>query len=93
MTPCAARPFRGFISGPGDTFGTRSQRGRAFFDLVRFSRAFRAVLQADPVRKRLSKTVLRDVLVRTGFFLFPVAYGFFAVLSGHAAYVDFRVLV
>ena len=68
MTPCALRPFRGFISGPGDTFGTRSQRGRAFFDFVRFSRAIRAVLQADPVRKRLSMTILRDVLVRTGFF-------------------------
>ena len=93
MTPCGLRPFRGFISGPGDTFGTRSQRGRAFFDFVRFSRAFRAVLQADPVRKRLSMTVLRDVLVRTGFFLFFRSIRFFAVLSGHAAYVDLRVLV
>ena len=52
----------------GYTFGTRSQRGRAFFDFVRFSLAFRAVLQADPVRKRLSMTILRDVFVRTGFF-------------------------
>ena len=60
--PRASRPFRGFISGPGDTFGTRSQRGRAFFDFVRFSRAIRAVLQADPVRKRLS---MRTVVSRS----------------------------